>query len=163
MESLKERISAFASQCAAKLRKQHSVCGMVLVYMHSNFYKKDKPPFYSQTVIKLPFKTNSTIELVKYCKLALEKMYNPDIGIKKAGVILNDIIPDKVVDLNLFEQRKEEHEVLMRIIDNINQKMGVFTVHLASHNKSLKYKTIQEHLSPKYTTRWDDILKVKLK
>jgi len=163
LDSLKERIAAFASMSTAKLRKQHSVCGIVLVYMHSNFYKKDTIPFYRQMVIKLPFKTNSTIEIVKYCKFAIEKIYHPEYGIKKAGVVLSDIIPDKVIDLNLFEQRKAEHDALMQTVDRINDKMGTFTVHLASHNKSLKYKTLQQHLSPRYTTRWEDILKIKLK
>ncbi|HOU97788.1 MAG TPA: Y-family DNA polymerase [Bacteroidales bacterium] len=163
LDSLKERIAAFASMSTAKLRKQHSVCGIVLVYMHSNFYKKDTTPFYRQMVIKLPFKTNSTIEVVKYCKFAIEKIYHPEYGIKKAGVVLSDIIPDKVIDLNLFEQRKAEHDALMQTVDRINDKMGTFTVHLASHNKSLKYKTLQQHLSPRYTTRWEDILKIKLK
>lgn len=161
--SLKERISAFASKCSEKLRKQHSVCGIVLVYMHNNFYKKDKTPFYRQMFIKLPFKTNSAIEIVKYSNLALEKIYNPDYGIKKAGVILSDIIPDKVIDLNLFEQRKEKHDALMKTVDCLNEKMGASTVHLASHNYSLKYKTLQQNLSPRYTTHWDDILKIKLK
>lgn len=163
IESLKERISAFASKCSEKLRKQNSTCGIVMIYIHSNFYKKEKPPFYRQMFIKLPFKTNSTIEIVKYCKLALEKIYNPDYGIKKAGIVLSDIIPDKVIDFNLFEQRKKKHNDLMRIIDNINKKMGTSTVHLASHNKSLNYKTLQQKLSPGYTTCWDDILKIKLK
>lgn len=161
--SLKERISAFAAKCSEKLRKQHSVCGMVMVYIHSNFYKKDKTPYYRQMFIKLPIKTNSAIELVKYSNLALEKIYNPDYGIKKAGVILSDIIPDKVIDLNLFEQRKEKHDALMKAIDDINEKMGTSAVYLASHNNSLKYKTLQQNLSPRYTTRWDDILKIKLK
>lgn len=161
--SLKERISAFASKCSEKLRKQHSVCGIVLVYIHSNFYKKDKPPFYRQMFIKLPYKTNSAIEIVKYSNLALEKIYNHDYGIKKAGVILSDIIPDKVIDLNLFEQRKDKHDVLMKTVDRLNEKMGTSMVYLASHNNSLKYKTMQHNLSPCYTTRWDDILKIKLK
>ncbi|NSW44497.1 MAG: Y-family DNA polymerase [Bacteroidales bacterium] len=159
---LQERIAAFAAKCAEKLRKQHSVCGTVLVYIHSNFFKKEKLPFYRQIFFKLPFKTNSSIEIVKYCKLALEKIYSPEYGIKKAGVVLSDISPDKVIDLNLFEQRKKEHEQLMKTIDQLNLKMGEFTIHLASHEKSLKYKTLQQHLSPRYTTQWSDILKVKV-
>ncbi len=161
LSSLKERISAFASKSASKLRKQHSVCGMILVYIHSNFHKKSTPLFYKHMYIKLPFKTNSTIEIVKYSKAALEKIYKEGNGIKKAGVILSDIIPDKVIDLNLFEQRKEEHDALMKTVDLLNNKMGEFTVHLASHKQSLKFKTLQQHLSPRYTTRWADILKIK--
>ncbi len=162
-ESIKERISAFVSKAAEKLRSQHSVCGMLLVYMHSNLYKKDHIPFYKQQLVTLPYKTSSTIELVKYAKLAVDAIYKKGYPVKKAGVILLDLMPDRYLDLNLFEQRIESHDKLMKVVDKINKKMGDWTVHLASHEKSLKIKTLHNFMSPKYTTRWEDILKVNCK
>ena len=46
-------------------------------------------------------------------------------------------------------------------MDSINQRYGRGAVHLASEN-SESWKPNQERLSPCYTTRWDDIIKVNL-
>lgn len=161
LPDLKERISAFASKAACKLRKQQSVCASILVFVHSNLYKKNEMPFYKQIYINLPVQTSSSIEITKFAKLALEKIYIEPQPIKKAGIILGNILPNKYINLILFEEYKERHNKLMKTIDNIQNRFGEHSIHLASHNPSLKLRTLQQNLSPRYTTQWNDILKVK--
>ncbi len=161
LTDLKERISAFAAKASEKLRKQQSVCRNLLIYIHSNFYKKNEQPFYRQSFVRLPIHTSSSIEIVKYASLALEKVYVEPQPIKKAGIILGDILPNRYINLSLFEEIKEKHDKLMKTVDSINEKYGEHSVHLASHEPSLKLKTLQQKLSPRYTTRWDEILGVK--
>lgn len=161
LADLNERISAFAVKAAEKLRKQQSVCSNLMVFIHSNFYKKNEQPFYRQSFINLPVQTASSIEISKYAKLAIKSIYIEGQPIKKAGIILGNILPNKYIDLNLFEAYKEKQHQLMKTIDSINQQFGEHAVHLASHEPSLKWRTLQQRLSPRYTTRWSDILKVK--
>ncbi len=161
LTDLKERISAFAAKASEKLRKQQSVCRNLLIYIHSNFYKKNEQPFYRQSFVRLPIHTSSSIEIVKYASLALEKVYVEPQPIKKAGIILGDILPNRYINLSLFEEIKQKHDKLMKTVDSINEKYGEHSVHLASHEPSLKLKTLQQKLSPRYTTRWDEILGVK--
>ncbi|MCX7862589.1 MAG: Y-family DNA polymerase [Bacteroidales bacterium] len=161
LQELNERISAFASKAAEKLRKQQSLCSSILIYIHSNFHKKNEVPFYRQSYITLPIQTASSIEISKYAKFALQKIYPEGQAIKKAGIILTNLLPNKYINLSLFEEFKEKEHILMNVIDDINKRYGDFSIHLASHEPSLKWRTLQQKLSPRYTTRWSDILKVK--
>ncbi len=161
LADISERISAFAAKASEKLRKQQSVCSSLMVFIHSNFYKKNEAPFYRQSYINLPVQTASSIEISKYAKMAIKNIYFEGQPIKKAGIILTNIAPNKYINLNLFEAYKENQHQLMKTIDTINQQYGEHTVHLASHEPSLKWKTLQQRLSPRYTTQWSDILKVK--
>lgn len=161
LADISERISAFAAKAAEKLRKQQSVCSSLMVFIHSNFYKKNEQPFYRQSYLNLPVQTASSSEISKYAKLAIKNIYIEGQPIKKAGIILGNIVPNKYIDLNIFEAYKEKQHQLMKTIDTINQQYGEYAVHLASHEPSLKWRTLQQRLSPRYTTRWNDILKVK--
>ncbi len=161
INDLKERIAAFTSKAAAKIRKQHSVCGSILIYIHSNFFKKNEIPFYKQSFINLPIHTSSSIELVKYAKIGLEKIYKEPQPIKKAGIVLSNILPNKYINLNLFQEYKEKQNKLMKTIDFIQSQHGEHSIHLASHYPSLKLRTLNQKLSPRYTTRWKEILQIK--
>ncbi len=161
LNDLKERIAAFTAKAAAKLRKQQSVCGSLLIYFHSNLHKTNEIPYYKQSYVNLPVQTSSSIELVKYAKLVLENIYKEPKPIKKAGIVLSNILPNKYINLNLFEKYKEKQDNLMKAVDYIQQLYGEQFLHLASHNPSLRLLTLQQKLSPKYTTKWEDILKIK--
>ena len=48
----------------------------------------------------------------------------------------------------------------MRSMDSINSKYGSATSKLASQDLKRTWKMKQERLSPCYTTKWNDLLKV---
>ena len=58
LSELKERVATFAVTCAEKLRKQHSCCTSLMVFIHTNGFRKDLPQYSKNTVVKLPFPTN---------------------------------------------------------------------------------------------------------
>jgi len=158
---LKERIAAFAAKAAQKLRKQHSACKNILVFIHSNRFKNENQ-FYKHIYVELPEYTSSSIEIVKYAQLSIEKVYKEPQPIKKAGIVLGNIIPDIAVNLSLFNIDKVKHEKLMKCVDSINNRFSKEILHQASYKPNLKHLTLQQKLSPCYTTRWTDILKVKV-
>jgi len=46
-------------------------------------------------------------------------------------------------------------------MDEINGKYGRNTVKFAVQGSGVRWKLRQEKLSPSYTTRWEDIIKVR--
>jgi DNA polymerase V len=48
----------------------------------------------------------------------------------------------------------------MRAMDGINRKLGKASIKLASEGFRKPWKMKQEHKSPCYTTRWEDLLRV---
>jgi DNA polymerase V len=157
-----ERVATFISLGAEKLRKQKSVAGMVLVYIRSNPFREKERPFFKQGVAKLAHRSSSSIELAKYAKLILHKIYEP-FPVKKAGIVLLDLISSDVEELSFFHPHQEKHNKLMETLDKLNDKYGQGTLRIAAQEGSLRHHVLQQNLSPCYTTRWEDILVVKAK
>lgn len=162
-KDLAERITAFTASCAEKLRKQKSCCNSVTVFIHTNRFSKGIPQYGRKILIKLPFSTNSTIELNRFSLLALKQIFKEGYDYKKAGVIVQDFVPESQIQTNLFNGRNEKHTPLMKAIDKMNSQFGQQKIRLASQDLKRIWKMKQEKLSPKYTTDIKDILVINLK
>ena len=158
---IQERVSTFAVTCAEKLRKQNSNCNALMVFIHTNGFRKDLPQYGRNVVVKLPYPTNSSIDIAKYASIGLDKIYKKGYQYKKAGVIVMDITPEESKQINLFENSNEKHQPLMSIMDKINKSIGTTKVKLASQDIGRTWKMKQEKLSPRFTTRIAEIIKIK--
>lgn len=76
--------------------------------------------------------------------------------------MLFDIVPDHLQQLCLSWSEKYNHDTRerMKLLDHINGKYGKQTLRFASESKK-RCILHQGHLSPSYTTRWEDLLVVK--
>jgi len=73
-----------------------------------------------------------------------------------------NITPETSVQENLFIEPVPAHQQqLMKTLDLINHRFGRNTVKFASSGVGQEWKMKQEHKSPSYTTRWNDIPVVK--
>jgi DNA polymerase V len=157
---IRERVSTFAITCAEKLRQQKSCCNALMVFVHTNGHRKDLPQYSRNIVMQLPYPTNSNIELSIFATQALEKIYKKGYAYKKAGVIVMDITPENPEQLSLFARSNPKHKALMQAIDGINKAVGTKKVQLASQDLKRTWKMRQDKLSPHYTTRISEVIKV---
>jgi DNA polymerase V len=161
-EQLAERISTFASSCAEKLRKQNSCCSSIMVFIQTNRHRKDLPQYSRNIVVKLPFPTNSSIELAKFATQALQLIFKSGYAYKKAGVIVQDFSQADSLQKSLFDNRDDRHIPLMQAIDKLNLRYGQQKIRLASQDTKRVWKMKQEKLSPRYTTDLNDIITIKV-
>ena len=162
LDNLKERISTFATSCAEKLRKQHSCCNMVYIFIKTNRHNKIGERYESiNTIINLPYPTDSSLIISKYATEALKDIYKKGLHYKKAGVILMGLAPKNERQLNLFVTENPKHQPLMQTIDSLNEKYQSHKIKLGNQDLKRKWKMRQERLSPKYTTNINEILTVK--
>lgn len=159
-EDVKERIVTFAVVCAEKLRKQKSLAGAIMVFLHTNFHNKTQAQYSKNFVLKLPFATNSSIELAKFAIEALGKIYLKGYNYKKAGVVVLDLVPMNNFQHTLFQSSNPTHSKLMVVLDSINSSYGSQKVRLASQSLGRVWKMNQERVSPHYTTRIEEIIVV---
>lgn len=162
IEELKERVATFAVSCAEKLRKQKSCCKALMVFIHTNGFRKDQPQYYKNIVMKLPFPSNSSLELSKFAIQALERIYKDGFAYKKAGVIIMDFIPENQVQVSLFENSNPKHSSLMQAIDKMNKRFGQQKIRLSIQDQKRVWKMKQEKLSPRYTTNINDIITINV-
>jgi DNA polymerase V len=158
---IKERVASFAVSCSEKLRRQHACCNSLMVFLHTNGFRPDQPQYSRNIVIKLPFATNSSIELVKFAVAGMEQIFRAGYAYKRAGVIVMDFTPEDNQQLNLFENRNVKHIKLMQAVDKINQSMGQQKIRLAAQDTGRVWKMKQERLSPRYTTNINEIICAK--
>jgi len=162
IEPLTEALATFVSMAAEKLRKQNSLTRQMQIFIYTNRHRKDKAQHFEGKLITFPTSTNSTIEMVHYATRALKEIYQKEYGYKKAGVILYEISQDTGTQNILFDSiDRSKHTSLMLIMDKLNAQHGKNTVSVGTQGKS-KIPAHQDHLSPRYTTHWDEIMVVKV-
>ena len=160
---LKESVGTFAANCAAKLRKEGSHCATITTFVMTNPFKPHAPQYSASRNINLEVPTNDTLEIVAAALDALKLIYRDDFAYKKAGVFVRSITPAVEVQLGLFDVvDRTKRSSLMGSLDTINTKLGRDKVRLAVQGFDRKWRLRQERLSPCYTTRFTDFLKVKI-
>ena len=160
-EKIKERVSTFAICCAEKLRAQNSNCNSIYVFVRSNKFQKNKIQYRNGILMTIPFSTNSNMVISKYAVEGLKKIFKQGINYKKAGAIVMGLDSSNNHQLNLFENEDPKHKYLMKTIDFIQKKEGQSKIKLASQDLRKRWKMKQEKLSPNYTCKMNDIIKVK--
>ena len=158
-----EAISNHAATCAAKLRKESSVCRSVNVFISTNPHKVEHKQFSHSITIQCETATNLTSEIIGYALKGLEIIFKKnDYYYMKCGVIVLDLIPEAMIQANLFDTAdRTKGKILAKVMDAVNIGMGKDTLRMAVQRFDRRYRLRAEKLSKKYTTDFKDILKVK--
>ena len=161
---IKEAISTYTSKAAEKLRRQHCVANAISIFVvtkdqshNSDFNRGITKSDYA----KLPFATSATNELIKPAMQLVENLFEEGQLYKKAGVMLSDLVFDEQVQGNLFVPKKTNGKrLLMNMIDNVNFSMRDDVIKFATSGTTRNWKMRMELRSPRYTTRWDELMQV---
>lgn len=160
-------VSAFASRAAEKLRRQGDAAHLMTVFLSKSRYGLEPPPYSCSAVLTLPVATNDTIELVRFARAALKRLWQPGNRYTKAGVILDGLEPEGQTQLTLFEPApvSEKRAKLMAELDALNRRFGKGTVKLASlvlppGRAQAPWEGQAQWRTPQYTTRLEDLLLV---
>lgn len=165
LPSLKASVASFASSCANKLRGQQSLCQSVTVFVSSNSFRTDLPQYGNAATVLLATPTSDTLEINKAAMQCLESVYLPGIMYKKSGVLLGKISPAYPAQMELFNSpvRRMRRENLMHALDDINQRYGAKTLHLAVEDCGHQPWHVKcEHRSPNYLTDINEILTIRI-
>lgn len=155
-------VAKFTSICAQKLRAQNGVVSRIVLFIYTNPYKDYINRDSRSVIIPLEYPTDNTLDLVKVTCRAVSEILKDGYGYKKAGVIFTEISRKEETSGTLFHERDLYKEAsLMRSLDDVNLKYGRDTLVTASQGiDEIKYN--RNNLSPRYTTSWSDIIKVKV-
>lgn len=163
-EDLYEAVTLFASQAAEKLRAQYSVASTISVTLETNKYANEGGQYKFGLSVSLPNATADTTVFSSVSKMAVNRLFCASKTYKKAWVMLTGIVPENEIQANLFSPNgysSRKHK-LMESMDTVNARYGKQTMGVAGagvgENQSWRMK--QEHLSSRYTTRWDELMEV---
>ena len=159
--AMEEAVCTYTARAAEKLREQDSVTARLTIFLRTNAFHEDAPQYSNSFTIDLPHPTAFTPELFKYALKGLHAIYEEGYSYKKAGVELSRITPLPVVQPDLFgEVSLIEHYYqsrLMAVVDALNRIFGRDTLFFAAQGITRDWRMRQTMLSPRFTTRWDEI------
>ena len=162
LKDISQAVASHAANCAAKLRKDRSCAKHVHVYLQTNPYNSEDKQYLASITLKLPVASNSSNEIIKYAIRALHLIFRPGFKYLKAGVMLMEMVPQEQVQLGLFDSRDRAKDLkLMQALDKSNRTYGKDMVRYGTQGYGKKWKLRAGKLSPCYTTRISEIMKVK--
>jgi DNA polymerase V len=161
-EGIEEATAVFTARTAEKLRKEKLLACKWTVFIMTNRFAKG-PRYVNFKTINLPVPTNDTSELLGYMTMALHALYRKGYKFKKSGVLAEELISADFQQSALWDEVKRgKLKELMISVDKINAGLGRDKVKFAIQGFDRKWKMRQEKLSAAFTTKWSDILNIKL-
>ncbi|MCE0496232.1 Y-family DNA polymerase [Vibrio salinus] len=158
LESLQQALAKHAGIAARKARNQHSLCRVMLCFASNSSY--DARPQSSRILHHFPYPTDDSIQIVKAATEAAGKLFKPGVHYYKIGVGLIDLLNGRHEQFDLFNPAPADNR-LMSVLDSLNGRYGNDTVFLAAQGTEQKWSMRRDMLTPQYTTRWQDIPKIK--
>ncbi len=153
---LRAAVTTFAARAGEKLRRQNSRASSISVFAHTNPFKENQKQYKGSVVVKFDYTTQDTKLLIDAATQGLQSLFRKGYLYKKAGVMLDDIMPESVCQLNLFADDFKQSN-LSKSIDGINARMGAGAVRFAAMDIGHDWRMNQQSRSPKYTTNWKDL------
>lgn len=158
---LEEAVSSHVERAAEKLRRQQLAASVIRVFVWTNPFKPQEKQYSASHTVNLPVATADTSRLLKAAKHGVNRIWQDGYRFKKAGVELTDLSPAATVQGDLWSQPDDtRRQTLMRAIDHLNASNGRGSVLFAASGIQRGWKLRSDQRSQRYTTCWDELLRV---
>lgn len=162
-DAMRQAICSYASRAAEKLRGEHQYCRFISAFVKTSPFALNEPYYGNSASVKLLTPTQDSRDIIAAATRCLDAIWKDGHRYQKAGVMLGDFFSQGVAQLNLFDDNapRAGSEKLMEVLDQLNAKSGRGTLYFAGQGIQQQWAMKREMLSPRYTTRFSDLLKVR--
>lgn len=160
-QQMREAIASYATRAAEKMRQYNVAAGNIFVFMHTNTFNKD--PFYSNGAsARFSETTNDTGEVVALSVRLGERLWRDGFRYAKCGVMITELLPGTTLQRALWGELEHERRArAWKVMDRLNATLGRDTVRiLGAGRRDACWKLRAQYISPRWTTRWDELPKV---
>ncbi|HED9582030.1 TPA: Y-family DNA polymerase [Klebsiella pneumoniae] len=160
---MRQAICSYASRAAEKLRGEHQYCRFISAFVKTSPFALNEPYYGNSASLKLLTPTQDSRDIITAATKCLDVIWREGHRYQKAGVMLGDFYSQGVAQLNLFDDNapRKNSEKLMEVLDHLNAKDGRGTLYFAGQGIQTAWQMKREMLSPRYTTRYSDLLHVR--
>lgn len=161
-ELLREAVCEYATRATEKLRKEQQQAKVLTVFIRTSPFKDNEPQYSNSASGELLIPSCDTRDFIELASHLLKRIWKDGFRYAKAGVMLSDFYDPGMFQPGLFDDvsTRSNSQQLMSVLDTINQS-GAGTVFFAGQGTKKDWSMKREHLSPAYTTRWDQLPRVK--
>jgi DNA polymerase V len=158
LTELREAVALYLSRVAARLRRYRLAASVVTVFINTNRFSTGAQ-YGNSVTYELAYSTDSTKELLEWALKGLGQIYRPGYKYKKAGVILNKLVPADQLSRRFFgDAAFERSRRVLKAVDEINREHGRDTVRFGVAQPKGLWQTKFLKRSKCYTTRLKDVL-----
>lgn len=163
VEDLGEAVATHCARGGEKLRRQRLSASHLTVFVSTSRFRRNPDEVYSGAASwRLPFPTSYTPAIISAARELLGRVYKPGFVYHKAGVLLTDIVPEAERQQSLTDGIDGDRRLrLMEAVDSINRKHGRHTVRPLAAGRERAWEMKRGRLSGRYTTRLDELMRVK--
>lgn len=162
-ELLREAVCEYATRATEKLRKEQQQAKVLTVFIRTSPFKDNEPQYSNSASGELLIPSCDTRDFIELANRLLKRIWKDGFRYAKAGVMLSDFYDPGMFQPGLFDDvsTRSNSQQLMSVLDTINQS-GAGKVFFAGQGTKKDWSMMKrEHLSPAYTTRWDQLPRVK--
>ena len=161
-ELLREAVCEYATRATEKLRKEQQQAKVLTVFIRTSPFKDNEPQYSNSASGELLIPSCDTRDFIELANHLLKRIWKDGFRYAKAGVMLSDFYDPGMFQPGLFDDVsiRSNSQQLMSVLDTINQS-GAGKVFFAGQGTKKDWSMKREHLSPAYTTRWDQLPRVK--
>jgi DNA polymerase V len=162
-EQMRQAICSYAARGAEKLRGEHQYCRFICAFVKTSPFAINEPYYGNSASMKLLTPTQDSRDIINAAVKCLDKIWKDGHRYQKAGIMLGDFFSQGVAQLNLFDENSPRagSERLMEVLDHLNAKDGKGTLYFAGQGIQQQWQMKRDMLSPRYTTRYADLLTVR--
>ncbi|EPJ4169019.1 Y-family DNA polymerase [Citrobacter freundii] len=162
-DAMRQAICSYASRAAEKLRGEHQYCRFISTFVKTSPFALNEPYYGNSASVKLLTPTQDSRDIIAAATRSLDTIWKDGHRYQKAGVMLGDFFSQGIAQLNLFDDNapRRGSEKLMEVLDHLNAKEGRGALYFAGQGIQQQWAMKREMLSPRYTTRYEDLLQVK--
>ena len=149
---LRNALCRFVEKAGRILREEGLMAAAVYVVLRTSRYEEADRLYAESNGCALPAHTDDSRVFTAAATALLESIYRPGFRYRKVGVLLADLLPANEVQPT-FAQPDAAPSPLMGVLDRL-QKRG-HHIHFA--NSGAAPLSHQAHVSPRFTTCWDEL------
>lgn len=162
-DAMRQAICSYASRAAEKLRGEHQYCRFISTFVKTSPFALNEPYYGNSASVKLLTPTQDSRDIIAAATRSLGAIWKDGHRYQKAGVMLGDFFSQGVAQLNLFDDNapRAGSKKLMEVLDYLNAKDGRGTLFFAGQGIQQQWQMKRDMLSPRYTTRYSDLLSIR--
>jgi DNA polymerase V len=161
-EELSEALASYVTRAAEKLRAEKQLARVLVVFISTNRFSTRELQYRSSALVSLSVPTADTGVLITHALSALKSIYRHGYRYHKAGVLLQELTSENILQGDFFSpQYSKAARTLQTTIDHINFEYGSGTIRHGALGSKGTWKMKSRYRSPAYTTRWDQLVRVR--
>lgn len=161
IEQMREAIAQYIARGCEKLRQENQQAKVLTVFIQTSPFKVGAESYSNSATGELVIPSSDTRDFAELAMRLLKRIWRDGYSYNKGGVMLSGFYGINTYQPGLFDEayKRPNSDKLMATLDAVNRsKLG--HVFLARQGMSNAWQMKREYLSPAYTTRWEDLVKV---